>query len=399
MLVVCDALNYLSRFVPAEEAAFDGATPSTLFAEAHARVAEFADALKAAGVDIMFVFDNGQTSEEADGKWIERRRKEVELGCRTMPGNAEVVLWAMLEERGFKIYFPAKIDGDDAVARLAMELNAYILSKDQDMMRYGLPHGRVLSDFAIRGGRVSFLTRDNQTKAAPRDVSKIECSDLSTWEAQGSTLRIHAMEKKMRRGNPDSHTRTLGNLHEIARPIRAALYARLEVTVTETLPVWRDGAFKLESCEVAPDGALNKLLDDAGAMFCWIRTNDSAGGTYEDRKHGAAMIAAEIYDAATDQQRGISSKRRITKVYQTLLPIGLVPDTAKKDWAFGGRCTGLRKKGQHQPCLGDGLCFPMQIESATYHSKDPLCAKCLNKLFEILEMSKMRKQMQNARVY
>jgi len=41
----------------------------------------------------------------------------------------------------------------------------------------------------------------------------------------------------------------------------------------------------------------------------------------------------------------------------------------------------------------------MQIESATYHSKDPLCAKCLNKLFEILEMSKMRKQMQNARVY
>ena len=52
--------------VPAEEAAFDGATPSTLFAEAHARVAEFADALQAAGVDITFVFDNGQTSEEAE---------------------------------------------------------------------------------------------------------------------------------------------------------------------------------------------------------------------------------------------------------------------------------------------------------------------------------------------
>ena len=41
----------------------------------------------------------------------------------------------------------------------------------------------------------------------------------------------------------------------------------------------------------------------------------------------------------------------------------------------------------------------MQIESAAYHSKDILCSKCLVKLFEIIEMSKLRRQLQGAAVH
>ena len=103
----------------------EGATASVLFAEAQARVVEFAEALKAAHVDVVFVFDNGQATEESNSKWIDRRRKEVETGRRTLPTGSETVLWAMLEDAGFKVYFPANIDGDDAVARLAMKLDAY----------------------------------------------------------------------------------------------------------------------------------------------------------------------------------------------------------------------------------------------------------------------------------
>ena len=123
MILVCDALNYLSRFVPCDDAMFEGATASVLFAEAQARVVEFAEALKAAHVDIVFVFNNGQATEESNSKWIDRRRKEVETGRRTLPTGSETVLWAMLEDAGFKVYFPANIDGDDAVARLAMKLD------------------------------------------------------------------------------------------------------------------------------------------------------------------------------------------------------------------------------------------------------------------------------------
>ena len=66
MKVVCDALNFLSYFVPGDDAAFHGA--SECFAEAHARVTEFVNALKAAAVDMVFVFGNGQTTEEANMK-------------------------------------------------------------------------------------------------------------------------------------------------------------------------------------------------------------------------------------------------------------------------------------------------------------------------------------------
>jgi hypothetical protein len=400
MLLVCDALNYLSRFVPCDEAMFENATASELFAEAHARVVEFAEALKAARVDVVFVFDNGQATEESNSKWIDRRRKEVESGRRTLPAGSETVLRATLEGEGFKVFFPANIDGDDAVARLAMKLDAHVLSRDQDMMRYGLSRGRVLSDFAIRNGKISFLTRDNQTKASRRDISSIECDDLSKWESQGSTLRINAMQKELRRGNADGRTRTLGNLHAIVRPLRAALYARLGTsTVTETLPTWQDGAFKLVTSDVTPDNTLNALLDNPLAMFQWIRKTDCGGEAFEDRKHGAAMLAAELHDATCQDHGGLSSARHITSIYQALLPISTVPDKAKLGWASGGRCTGLRNKGRLQPCLGDGLCFPMQIESAAYHSKDPLCSKCLVKLFEIIEMSKLRRQVQGAAVH
>jgi hypothetical protein len=300
-------------------------------------------------------------------------------------------LCALLEDAGFDVYFPEGIDGDDACARLAMKLNCPVLSRDNDMMRYGLKQGSVLCDFAIREGRISFLARDYQRAGiAPRDVSSIPCDDLTDWVAKGSKLLTNASTGKLRRGNADRHTRTLGNLHAIARPLRAALYARHGIgEVIESLPAWRDGGFVLEVTEVGPDATLDHLLDDASAAFDWIRRADKDGlaeVAYEDRTHAAAMIAAELCDAALppDDRR---TAGRIAAIYTGLHLTDAVPAKHEPDWHAGGMCYGLR--GSHG-CIGDKWLFPMHIEQARYRGKDPLCQPCLQRLFEQIEEKKSR---------
>ena len=47
-------------------------------------------------------------------------------------------------------------------------LASILSSRDQDMMRYGLPHGRVLSDFAIRNGKISSILPHDALRRTPR---------------------------------------------------------------------------------------------------------------------------------------------------------------------------------------------------------------------------------------
>jgi len=396
--IVVDALNFMNRFIPIEETGFEDAHAPELFAEAAARVQAFSVALALANVNAILVFDNGQATEEAFQKWLERRQIEVELGVRRMPASSEILLMSLFEKNGFQVLFPAGIDGDDAVACMALKLGCHILSRDMDMMRYGLPPGRVLSDFAIRGEAITFQVRTNETKASPRDVSSIHC-DVEDWKAKGSTLQLNAIEGKIRRGNADSHTRALGNLHALVRPLRAALYARLNIPhVEETLPAWRNGNFLLEMTRVKADSNLVSLLDNPGEMYEWIRRHDmpvsssNDDSSYDDRIHASAMAAAEIHDAAIAPDHHTSSYR-IAEIYESLTNTLPIPSTATPGWCAGGRCAGLsdRRSGMHQPCLGDGSCFPMQIETAKYRGKDPLCQVCLTRLFQIIEAAKQRR--------
>ena len=118
-------------------------------------------------------------------------------------------------------------------------------------------------------------------------------------------------------------------------------------------------------------------------MYDWIRTNDNAGGT---RLHATAMIAAEIQDAATPLDTRTSC-RRIADFYETLHPADPTPSESYEGWCAGGRCTGLR----HQPCVGDGHCYPMEIERAKNKRKNvPLCNPCLSELSSLIK-SRSRK--------
>lgn len=400
MFVVCDALNYLSRFVPCDETSFKGATPQRLFTETHARVGEFARALARQDIQMVFVFDCGQTTDEANRKWLERRRREVEMEDRTMPSNAEVVLWSALEQHGFHVYYPSGIDGDDAVARLAIERDGYVLSRDRDMMRYGLPAGRVLMDFTIRGD-IFFLTRTyGGQDISPRDVSTLRCVP-EEWVARESSVLTQARTGAFRNGNADAKTRTLGNLNLVVRPLRAAVYARHDLgPVLETMPEWVDGKFSMPVVLVHADNSLDGLLDDPPAILEWIRTQDvdanvdydetdesvARGWSSAERLHAAAMIAAGLHDAATPNDPCRTSARRIVDVYQTLCPYETNADVEKKDWCAGAKCRGLRESS----CVGDGVAFPMQVETAKRKGKPPLCAPCTSKLMTMLKTRRNR---------
>jgi len=210
--------------------------------------------------------------------------------------------------------------------------------------------------------------------------------EIEEWKAQGSTLKINSTTGQLRRGNADSHTKALGNLNAVVRPLRAALYSRLGLQhVEEALPAWRHGAFELEVTGVEPDAALDGLLDDPGALLRWIHA--IAGQEFDDRNHAAAMTAAELHDAATPSD-GRTSACRVAEIYHALMPGHGAPVRATAGWCAGGRCAGLRDKA----CLGDGLCFPTAMENAAYRGKDPLCQTCLSELFRIIEASKVRRQ-------
>ena len=100
--IVVDALNFMNRFIPIEETGFEDAHAPELFAEAAARVQAFSVALALANVNAILVFDNGQATEEAFQKWLDRRRIEVELGARRMPASSEILLMSLFEKNGFQ---------------------------------------------------------------------------------------------------------------------------------------------------------------------------------------------------------------------------------------------------------------------------------------------------------
>ena len=121
--VVIDTLNYLSTFVPVNEPAFkDRAEPWLLVLEAAARVHAFIEGCQRSGVTPHFVIDCGFESDEAMQTWMRRREQEVDAQKRNMPYNADVVLAALLLQRGADVLRPLNLDGDDVVVRLAVEL-------------------------------------------------------------------------------------------------------------------------------------------------------------------------------------------------------------------------------------------------------------------------------------
>jgi hypothetical protein len=172
------------------------------------------------------------------------------------------------------------------------------------------------------------------------------------------------------------------------------VYARVGLAqVKETIPEWRGGKAELVVTVVKADSAFDAMLDKPKDLFEWLKSdNGGNAGALSSRIHACAMLAAEIHDAAVPPDERAS----VTRIKDTFEKLCTVPRQARPrlpTWAAGGPCTGLRPpRGQagRNRCVGDGTCFPMQIESAAYRGKDSLCRPCVEKIQSFAEMRRLR---------
>lgn len=415
-VVVVDALNYLSTLVPFEEEEFADKPPLELFREARERVRELTEAAARTDIKFIWVFDNGQATEETNQKWIERRFKEVTDSRRNMPAAADLVLHALLLDTGAPVLYPADMDGDDAVALLAWKLDGWVLSRDRDFLRYELelPHSSVYKAFGILpDGR---LTLEQQYPrlpdgVEPRSLRDLEAllpqalDDASLFEAWGMhqpDMYRYALHGEMRRGNPDSHTAECGNLYAYAFPLLASIYSKMNVPSTGVV-------FRCPQAERKADGTFRPMLDettilpsDDVARFLVARdaklvrdyllesaTLPEDPDDYKERLHSICMVAAEVactMNFAILMQSGspipytsaIGPATTVYGMYQNLCEeedeLRATHDPTKATWNnVFTRCQFRRGCRSSPP----GWCFAGSIQHAQKRGNGPICQACI----------------------
>lgn len=421
-VVVVDALNYLSTLVPFEEEEFADKPPLELFREARERVRELTEAAARTDIKFIWVFDNGQATEETNQKWIERRFKEVTDSRRNMPAAADLVLHALLLDTGAPVLYPADMDGDDAVALLAWKLDGWVLSRDRDFLRYELelPHSSVYKAFGILpDGR---LTLEQQYPrlpdgVEPRSLRDLEAllpqalDDASLFEAWGMhqpDMYRYALHGEMRRGNPDSHTAECGNLYAYAFPLLASIYSKMNVPSTGVV-------FRCPQAERKADGTFRPMLDettilpsDDVARFLVARdaklvrdyllesaTLPEDPDDYKERLHSICMVAAEVactMNFAILMQSGspipytsaIGPATTVYGMYQNLCEeedeLRATHNPTSATWKnvfthcnFNPQCRSTPR----------GTCFASGIQRAKKRGKNPICQACIQFLTEL----------------
>ena len=433
--VVVDALNYLSTFLSTSETA-DAAGPLYAIEAIDRRVAGVADAARGSGLTLVWVFDNGQATDEARDKWWSRRKLEVVSGERLMPAGADVLFYAALQRAGFLVLYPPDIDGDDAVALLAWKLGASVLSADRDMLRYGLPIQKIFRGFGVcKAGPTLHLDpqyqRDDDSEREERSLCELahRLPDapsarvlLDHWGMKEPIMCVNARKGHTKRGNADSLTGIAGNLHQDALGLVASVYHSMGISVQGVrvrLPAGvRDesGAVVdavLKETVVLPDGSAQLRAATLSPMLAKRHLEQVAqwpeGISNRDalqRAHAVCMISAEIVDAAhhalgasdatwRDEGREYSPALRITKIYKHLARHDDRLRAAQADlaatimerMAFVSehglpevvRCEGLYDKRvrHHRGCAHGGVVFPNGIKRAEGRGKAPLCSGCV----------------------
>ena len=425
-VVVVDALNYLHLFMSMGEATFQSAFAPARFRELQRRVDAVAAAADIAGMTLIWVFDNGQQTDEALHKWRTRRMQEVTKAERFMPCSAETIFYAALERADFIVLYPPGIDGDDAVALLAWKTGGFALSGDRDLLRYGmkLPKERVFRGFCIHP-TTGKLVLQPQSSYLPDGVSQRNLGELhhllpadfedlrEAWGMREPTMYTRALKGSTKRGNADSFTATCGNLNFDALALVASVYSAVGTEKVEvTLPAaTKDADGRLTGADlvttvVLPDPCVAKALTAARPELAkqWLETTakwpvftadtederDRKTMAHAERAHAVCMLAAEISDAMLYAQghfdEDYSPPQRILAFYEELVRIdpklnhdtSVVRDDPLK-WCHAIPCTGLSNP---RACKtpGGGVCWRHEVAYANRIDKPPLCAACVGHL-------------------
>lgn len=324
--IVIDALNFLHDFV-----CLNGSVASRL-KKCKRQVYDFKHIFARHNVRAIWVFDNGQHTEESNQKWVERRLNEVATETRKMIASAETYLMAELLRAGFLVLSPPGIDGDDAVAWIARDTGGHILSRDNDMTRYGLPLDRIFDAMHIvrKNGLANTIVlrqRSASRPVSPRDLP-VELFDIKlqepfdAWVPRTSSFLRNIRSGHLRRGNSDGKTKQWGNLHVLARPLRRNLYHLLRIeSMAETMPVWNDQnqEAELEETLVAPSDEYEPELCTSPIKAYQRLCQFTQGSDNDMRRHAMMFIVAEVVDAALPPcKEDTSSVVRIVDIYNQL---------------------------------------------------------------------------------
>ena len=326
--VIVDSLNFLERLIPFAEYDFREATPWQMYAEAMKRVQELLQAARASNMRLYFVLDAGWSCTEAGAAWRRRREREVFIGKR-VPYNCDTSLTAILITAGADVLRPQGVDADDVVATLAATMPADVLSRDSDFLRYReLPRARLFQKYYMKRGRL-FVTRDKsyrlsaeKQKLPPRALLP-QPLDVDSWRASAPVSKLVVSRKRYEedpefvylRGNADSFTMRLGNLHAVAAPLRQRVYASLAIPrVHEIYPVWDATHEQVAWVDALVDCAVCEKTHALDAVSI-LEALRAADGFLDDkserwRDYTRMAMAGELSAVAADQSGSVVDELR-----------------------------------------------------------------------------------------
>lgn len=258
-------------------------TPRQAIKKKRKQIRSFVKLCKLGGYLPIGFIDHSISSQETDEKWRSRRIAELKKGKRDVLVGSQAMLGEMFQNFGVTVHF-SSIDCDDTIAAFAYHFNGAILSQDKDFFRYYArskaeknPPYVIYSSFTTAGGRLNLKTQE-APRIYPRGFPprlKLLDSLPKTHTSTSFLSKIPAHEKvreetswMLCRGCGSILTQEL-NPHIIARPLRRALYSKMEYgCVFESLAHWdpEKGATFLEEL-VYPDETLAHLLDDPKKAF------------------------------------------------------------------------------------------------------------------------------------
>ena len=309
--LVVDVLNFLNFFVPVNNERLENASAWTLLREMKLRVDSFMTACSHARITPHFVIVCGFASTECGTKWRKRREREIKEGYKAMPYYIDAALAAALRARGGDVIQAPNVDADDVVIATALHFSGDVLSRDRDMLRYtdvNWHSTRLYEFFRLnRHGRLELHPRFDMHNTAHERQGRALRLELEHWRMpQMKMVSALISNGVLLRGNGDSFTQSMGNVHMLARPLRQALYARLGVdSVREEIPCWdaEQNRVVWSADDVAPDAALDALLDDPPAAYAWLAQADAA--------HGPAQAVHKRYAVHQNRRQWRSYSRAI----------------------------------------------------------------------------------------
>lgn len=329
-VIAFDALNFLAEFFEIKSSTKTTVDPFVLVRGMEIRVQKFCDLLRASGISLIAVIDADTLTEEAKVKWMSRREREVTNEERNMLVNADLMIGEAFARHGVKVLRPQGADTDDVLASLAATTAHGVLSRDGDFFRYS-PRIQVYTGWERSTGRIRLIPGATERHALntrePRridtELGRLHLATAAAAPARGSLTATQAKydprnkaRGRIERGSTTSSDRRLGNLHDLARPLRAAVYHRLRLPVDrpvrEIMPIWDDALMGIDWSEraVLPDARLDALLDDVRACERWLAARDAVpvaakwsdpvevAWRERERTFARCVIAAEIVSAA-----------------------------------------------------------------------------------------------------